>query len=109
MFLGYIFKSKSDLKKDNLTTDKLLLQNSIIKNLKYRHVTGFRLEARGRLSKRYTASRSIFRTRHNGGILDIDSSYRGISSVLLKGNLKSNTQYTKLSSKARIGSFGIKG
>jgi hypothetical protein len=28
---------------------------------------------------------------------------------LLKGNLKSNVQFTKLSSKTRIGSFGIKG
>jgi hypothetical protein len=29
--------------------------------------------------------------------------------VLLKSNLKSNLQYTKLKSKSRIGSFGIKG
>jgi len=109
VFLGYIFKPRPDLEKNNLTPNKLLLQNSIVDNLKYRHVTGFRLETKGRLSKRYTASRSIYRIKQKGGILDIDSSYRGLSSVLLKGNLKSNTQYTKLSSKTRIGSFGIKG
>lgn len=86
-----------------------LLQSFIIDNLKYRHVTGFRLEAKGRLSRRFTASRSVSKLRYKGSLLDVDSSYKGLSSVLLKGNLKSNTQYTKLKSKSRIGSFGIKG
>lgn len=89
--------------------NKLLLQNYILTNLKYSNVTGFRLEAKGRLSKRFTASRSLYKTNGKGGIQDINSSYLGLSSVLLKGNLKSNTQFTKISSKTRIGSFGIKG
>lgn len=93
----------------NLSNDKLLLQSFIFNNLKYKHVTGFRLEAKGRLSKRFTASRSVSKLRYKGNLLDIDSSYKGLSSVILKGNLKSNTQYTKLKSKSRIGSFGIKG
>jgi hypothetical protein len=29
--------------------------------------------------------------------------------VMLRGNLRSNLQYSKLKSKTRIGSFGIKG
>src|SRR5947199_388343 len=45
----------------------------------------------------------------NSNLLNIDSSYRVLSSVLLKGNLKANVQHTKLKSKTRIGSFGIKG
>lgn len=77
--------------------------------LKHKHVTGFRLEASGRLSKRFTAARSMHKIKYKGNLLDIDSSYKGLSSVLLKGNLKSNTQYTKLKSKTRTGSFGIKG
>src|SRR5947209_8361195 len=76
---------------------------------KYKHVTGFRLETSGRLTRRYTASRSVSKLRYKGNLLNIDSSYRGLSSVLLKGNLKSNLQHTKLKSKTRIGSFGIKG
>lgn len=95
--------------KQNLSQSKLLLQNHIFNNLKYKHVTGFRLEAKGRLSRRFTASRSVHKLRYNGNLLNIDSSYKGLSSVILKGNLKSNTQYTKLKSKSRIGSFGIKG
>ena len=88
--------------------EKFLI-NYVIYNIKYIGVSGFRLESKGRLSRRYTASRSVSKVRYKGNLLNIDSSYRGLSSVLLKGNLKSNIQYTKLNSKSRIGSFGIKG
>jgi hypothetical protein len=97
------------LNKLNINQDKNLYEKIISNNVKYRHITGFRLEASGRLTRRYTASRSIFKYRYKGNLLNIDSSYKGLSSVLLKGNLKSNIQYTKLKSKTRIGSFGIKG
>lgn len=89
--------------------EKKYLEEVILRDIKYRHVTGFRLETSGRLTRRYTASRSVSKLRYKGNLLNIDSSYRGLSSVLLKGNLKSNLQYTKLKSKTRIGSFGIKG
>ena len=89
--------------------DKNFLEGAILRDIKYKHVTGFRLETSGRLTRRYTASRSVSKLRYKGNLLNIDSSYRGLSSVLLKGNLKSNLQYTKLKSKTRIGSFGIKG
>ncbi len=102
------------LKKKNLSlkqyfNNKTLLERYIINNLKYKHITGFRLEAKGRLNKRYTASRSMYKLRYKGNLLNLDSSYKGLSSVLLKGNLNSNLQFTKLNSKTRIGSFGIKG
>ena len=102
-------KEKIDLNtKEDITEDKYLL-NNIIEQLKYKRVTGFRLEAKGRLTKRHTASRSAHKVKYKGNLTNIDSSYRGLSTVLLRGNLKSNTQYTKLKSKTRIGSFGIKG
>ena len=93
----------------NQINDVRSLKTVVFNDLKYRHVTGFRLEARGRLSRRYTASRPVFKLKYKGNLLNLDSSYGGLSSVLLKGNLKSNLQYTKLNSKTRIGSFGIKG
>lgn len=106
----YNVKSEQDLYvKQNVSNDDLMLKNYVINNLKYKHITGFRLEAKGRLTKRNTASRSAYKLKYKGSLLDVDSSYRGLSSVLLKGNLKSNTQYSKLKSKTRIGSFGIKG
>jgi hypothetical protein len=89
--------------------EKKYLEGVVLRDIKYKHVTGFRLETSGRLTRRYTASRSVSKLRYKGNLLNIDSSYRGLSSVLLKGNLKSNLQYTKLKSKTRIGSFGIKG
>ena len=89
--------------------NKKYLEGVILRDIKYKHVTGFRLETSGRLTRRYTASRSVSKLRYKGNLLNIDSSYKGLSSVLLKGNLKSNLQYTKLKSKTRIGSFGIKG
>src|SRR6185437_11275407 len=53
---SFFYKSNLDNKKPNL---KLNLTNKkkfiLFKNLKYKHVTGFRLEASGRLTRRYTA------------------------------------------------------
>ena len=89
--------------------NKEYLEGVILRDIKYKHVTGFRLETSGRLTRRYTASKSVSKLRYKGNLLNIDSSYRGLSSILLKGNQKSNLQYTKLKSKTRIGSFGIKG
>ena len=106
IFLKSTSKINSELKNLN---NKESLNKIIFNNLKYKHVTGFRLETKGRLTKRYTASRSLSKLKYKGNLLNLDSSFKGISSVILKGNLESNLQYTKLSSKTRIGSFGIKG
>jgi len=80
IFLNDVTQKKID--------NKLYLRNIIINNLKYKHTTGFRLEAKGRLSKRFTASRSVFKLKYKGNLLNLDSSFRGISSIILKGNLK---------------------
>jgi len=98
----------------NFLYKKILYYNSslyknILDDIKYKHLAGFRLEASGRLNRRYTASRSINKVKYEGSLLNIDSSYRGLSSELLRNNLNSNLQYTKLKSKTRIGSFGLKG
>jgi len=97
---------------------KLMLQNKtssnylkkiVLDNIKYKRVSGVRIEAAGRLTKRYTASRSQFKVRYKGNLENAYSSIKGYPSVVLRGNFKPNLQYTKLNSKSRIGSFGIKG
>lgn len=108
IILGELLK-KQDITLKQVFYNKDLLESHIINNLKYKHITGFRLETKGRLNKRFTASRSMSKFKYEGNLLNLDSSYKGLSSVLLRGNLNSNIQYTKLSSKSRIGSFGIKG
>jgi hypothetical protein len=89
--------------------DKRHIEKITINNLKHKYISGFKLETKGRLTKRYTASRSIVKKKYKGNLLNINSSYKGLSSPILRGNIAPNLQYTKLSSKTRIGSFGIKG
>ena len=84
-------------------------EKKVIKTMKYKHITGFRIETKGRLTRRNTASRSMYKLDYKGNLIDLNSSRKGLSSVILKGNMKPNIQYTKLNSKTRIGSFGLKG
>jgi hypothetical protein len=91
------------------TNDFNILKYIILNNIKYKRVSGVRLEAAGRLTKRYTASRSRYKVIYKGNLENTLSSVKGYSSVLLRGNFKPNLQYTKLNSKSRIGSFGVKG
>mgnify|MGYP003742095135 CR=1 FL=1 len=90
-------------------TDSNYLKKIILNSIKYKRVSGVRLEAAGRLTKRYTASRSQHKVRYKGNLENAYSSVKGYPSVVLRGNFKPNLQYTKLNSKSRIGSFGIKG
>ncbi len=80
----------------------------VLESIKHKNFNGIRVEASGRLSKRITAARSVFKFKYIGNLKNIDSSYKGLSSVVLRGSLKSNIQYTKLKSKTRIGSYGLK-
>ena len=57
-------------------------------------MAGVRLEAKGRLTRRFTASRSVFKIKWKGSLKNIDSSYKGLSSVILRGHVKSNVQYS---------------
>lgn len=85
------------------------LKKLIFSFIKYKRVSGVRLEASGRLTKRYTASRSLHKVMYRGNLKNTLSSIKGYSSVVLRGNSRPNLEYTKVNSKARIGSFGIKG
>ena|ERR1700712_4859848 len=85
------------------------LQENILNSTKHKNIYGVRLEAHGRLSRRLTASRSVFKLKYKGSLKNLDSSYKNLSSVMLRGNTKSNIQLTKISSKTRNGSFGLKG
>ena len=84
------------------------LKKVALQEIKHKWLGGVRVEASGRLTKRNTASRAVLKLRYKGNLMNVDSSYKGLSTVILKGNLKSNLQYSKLKSKSRIGSFGIK-
>jgi hypothetical protein len=94
---------------NNRYINKIFINKFIFNNIKYKYITGFRLRIYGRLINRSTASKSITVLYHKGHLLNIDSSYKRLSSVTLKGNLKSNLQFTIVNCRTRVGSFGIRG
>jgi len=85
------------------------LKKVIFGNIRYKRISGVRLESAGRLTRRYTASRSQYKVSYKGSLENILTSVKGYSSVLLRNNFKPNLEYTRLNSKSRIGSFGVKG
>jgi hypothetical protein len=92
-----------------LLNKKKLSRLDILDTIKNKTVQGIRFEASGRLTRRLIASRAISKLKYIGTLKNVDSSYRGLSGTIVRGNIRSNTQLTKLKSKRRIGSFGMKG
>ena len=82
---------------------------AVLSKLKHMKLRGIRVEAKGRLTRRATASRSVFKMRWKGGLKNIDSSFRGWSTIMLRGIAKSNVQYSVTSSKNPNGAYGVKG
>ena len=77
--------------------------------LKHKIISGIKLQGGGRLTKRLTASRSISKTMGKGSLKNRVSSYNGLSTIVLRGYVKSNLQYTNINYYNRIGAYGIKG
>jgi hypothetical protein len=85
------------------------LSNFVLESLTHNRMGGLRIEAKGRLTKRFTASRSVFKARWKGGLKNFNSSFEGLPSIMLRGHVSSNLQYTVVNSKTRNGAFGLKG
>jgi len=94
---------------NNLNKDYLKIYEIIFNSINYKNMSGVRLEAKGRLTKRYRADRAMFKVRWKGGLRNIDSSYKGLSTVNMRGYLKPNLDYSIFTSKRRIGAFAVKG
>lgn len=84
-------------------------KNNIIKTLKQQVVSGVRFEASGRLTRRLTAMRAVFKYGYAGSLKSIRTSLSRKPSTMLRGYVKSNAQYTLINSKTRNGTFGLKG
>lgn len=85
------------------------ITNKVLNSVKHKYTIGLRIEAAGRLTRGSGAQKSVYTSNQKGNLKNIDSSYKGYSSVLLRGYAKCNVQYTKLQSKLPRGSFGLKG
>jgi hypothetical protein len=90
-------------------TRYLMIYKAIIDSINSKNIGGIRLEVKGRLTRRYRADRAFFKLKWKGGLQNIDSSYRGLSSVLLRGHLNSNVAYSIAKSKRRVGAYAVKG
>ena len=88
---------------------EVMNKNNIINTIKQQVVSGVRFEASGRLTRRLTAMRAVFKYRYVGSLKNIRSSFNTKSSTMLRGYVKSNSQYTLINSKTRNGTFGLKG
>ena len=88
---------------------EIINKNNIINTIKQQVVSGIRFEASGRLTRRLTAMRAVFKYRYAGSLKNIRSSFNTKSSTMLRGYVKSNSQYTLINSKTRNGTFGLKG
>jgi len=91
------------------TISPISINDYVLKNLKHLKLAGVRVEAKGRLTRRFKAQRSVFKMKYKGGLKNVDSSFKGLSAVMLRGIVKSNVQYSIISSKNRVGAYGIKG
>lgn len=95
--------NKNIIQKPFLYNNRIVLyflNNKIIK--------GIALQGSGRLTKRLTASRSITKINHKGSLKNNKSSIKGLSTIMLKGYVKSNLQYSNINSYNLIGAYGIK-
>lgn len=88
---------------------KTMNKNNIINTIKQQVVSGVRFEASGRLTRRLTAMRAVFKYKYVGSLTNIRSSFNREPSTMLRGHLKANSQYTLINSKTRNGTFGLKG
>lgn len=89
--------------------------NNILNIVKYKTLSGVRIEAAGRLTRRYKAAKSLFKLKLRGNFQDTDFSKKvefrktSMPTVMLRKQTKANSQYSLNVKKRRIGSFGIKG
>lgn len=100
LYYSIIINNRNDYKK---------IYETIFNSIKYKNMEGIKLEVKGRLTKRYRADRAIFKFKWKGGLRNIDSSYKGLSTANIRGYLRPNVEYSIFTSKRRVGAFAVKG
>ena len=89
-------------------SENLKIRDIILDNIKYKNMGGAKLRVKGRLTRRYRADRAVYKLKWKGGLKNIDSAFKGLSTVQYLGHRDSNVTVSSLASKRRIGSFGVK-
>lgn len=94
---------------DNIKNGYNKIYEIIFNSIKYKNMRGLKLEIKGRLTKRYKADRAILKMKLKGGLKNVDSSFKRLSSVNMRGYIRPNSEYSIFTSKRRIGTFAVKG
>jgi hypothetical protein len=94
---------------NSLDKDFIKMYKIIFNSIKFKGMSGIRLNIKGRLTKRNRADRAFFKVKWKGGLRNIYSSYKGLSSVKYRGYINPNVEYSISTSKRRLGSFAVKG
>lgn len=105
--LNKISKVSVENLKQNKIANKDAILNQILASTNYKKITGVRLELAGRLTRRNTAARAVFKVQQSGILKNIDSSYKGLSTIVLRGNHRPNISFTSIHSKTRNGAFNV--
>lgn len=98
----------NNLMEQNKTSSKYL-KKIVLHNIKYKRISGVRLEIAGRLSNRSSAGKTQHKVKYNGNLENVYSSMMGYNSSVLRGHFKPNLNYTNINSKKHAGTFGVKG
>jgi len=107
--LNLLLESLSSRTKSLNSNNRKKMIKDIYTSIRYKNIGGIRIEVKGRLTPRYRADRSVYSLRWKGGLKNIDSSFQRKSTVLWRGNVKSNTAYSLSTAKRRVGAFAVKG
>lgn len=110
-----IHNKSNDQFKQGMLNNRLFKKSKIINvlnTIKHKWVKGIRLEVVGRLTRRNTASKSMFKFKSKGNLNNKQYYFESnllysLSPVMLRNNSKDNLQYTQVKSKRRIGAFGV--
>lgn len=104
--LLYSIYNKTTLDKEN--HENLKIRDIILDNIKYKNMGGAKLIVKGRLSRRYRADRAVYKLKWKGGLKNIDSAFKGLTTVTFRGFMDSNVERSSSVSKRRIGAFGVR-
>jgi hypothetical protein len=99
--------SVKQLKKNLNLKNKLI--NQIIVLTKYKALVGIRLKIGGRLTRRNVSAKSIIKVGNKGTLKNIDSSFKQLSVVTLRGYANPNIDYFNFKSKSSNGAYNVKG
>jgi hypothetical protein len=91
----------------NILFKYIHINKYILYLLKHKRIEGYKMMASGRLTRRYTAAKSVNYYELIGGNRNIESKYLKIKNKLIRNRVNSNIKCTKLATSNRIGTYGL--